>query len=76
LPELRAIAPREILTLSPGYADMDLTRLPFRHVSRPMYPLDQDFSWAPVAFTRATSPMPSRRLRPMQSTTAEAERTT
>jgi microcystin degradation protein MlrC len=48
-PELRAIAPREILTLSPGYADMDLTRLPFRHVKRPIYPLDKDFDWTPEA---------------------------
>ncbi|MGI9145215.1 MAG: M81 family metallopeptidase [Chloroflexota bacterium] len=51
LPELRAIAPREILTLSPGYADMDLKRLPFRHVKRPIYPLDQNVDWAPVAVT-------------------------
>jgi microcystin degradation protein MlrC len=54
-PELRAIAPREILTLSPGYADMDLTRLPFRHVIRPIYPLDQDVDWAPVVVTGAAS---------------------
>jgi microcystin degradation protein MlrC len=53
-PELRAIAPREILTLSPGYADMDLTRLPFKHVSRPIYPLELDVEWAPVVVTRAT----------------------
>ncbi len=50
-PELRAIAPREILTLSPGYADMDLTRLPFRHVTRPIYPLDPDVDWEPVVVT-------------------------
>jgi microcystin degradation protein MlrC len=54
-PELRAIAPREILTLSPGYADMDLTRLPFRHVSRPIYPLDRDVQWAPSVVTSAAS---------------------
>jgi microcystin degradation protein MlrC len=54
-PELRAIAPREILTLSPGYADMDLTRLPFRHVGRPIYPLEQDFDWAPTVLTSAAS---------------------
>jgi len=54
-PELRAIAPREILTLSPGYADMDLTRLPFRHVSRPIYPLDGDVQWTPSVVTSATS---------------------
>jgi microcystin degradation protein MlrC len=47
-PELRAIAPREILTLSPGYSDMDLTRLPFRHVARPIYPLDGAVEWQPA----------------------------
>jgi microcystin degradation protein MlrC len=52
-PELRAIAPREILTLSPGYADMDLTRLAFRHVQRPIYPLDQEIAWAPTVTTAA-----------------------
>lgn len=55
LPALRAIAPREILTLSPGYVDMDLTRLPFEHVRRPIYPLDQDFDWAPSVVPAASS---------------------
>jgi microcystin degradation protein MlrC len=54
-PELRAIAPREILTLSPGYADMDLTRLPFKHVSRPIYPLEQEVEWTPRVVTTAES---------------------
>ena len=46
-PELRDIAPREILALSPGCSDLDLTRLPYQHVMRPIYPLDQDFDWRP-----------------------------
>lgn len=46
--ELRAAAPREILALTPGCADMDLSRLPFQHVRRPILPLDEDFAWAPV----------------------------
>ena len=54
-PELRAIAPREILTLSPGYADMDLGRLPFKHVNRPMYPLEQDINWTPTVITSTAS---------------------
>jgi microcystin degradation protein MlrC len=54
-PELRAIAPREILTLSPGYADMDLTRLPFKHVSRPIYPLERDVEWTPQVVTTFAS---------------------
>jgi microcystin degradation protein MlrC len=50
-PELRAIAPREILTLTPGYADLDLKRLPFRHVQRPIYPLDPTIEWGPSVLT-------------------------
>jgi microcystin degradation protein MlrC len=46
--ELREIAPREILALTPGCADMELTRLPFTHVARPIFPLDRDFAWQPV----------------------------
>ncbi len=47
-PELRDIAPREILALSPGCSDLNLHRLPFTQVTRPIYPLDQDFDWQPV----------------------------
>ena len=46
--ELREIAPREILALTPGCADMELRRLPFKHVARPILPLDGDFAWQPV----------------------------
>lgn len=48
MPELRDAAPREILASSPGYADMDLTRLPYKYVTRPIFPLDTDFVWRPV----------------------------
>jgi microcystin degradation protein MlrC len=48
-PELRDAAPREIWALTPGYADQDLTRLPFKYVTRPLYPLDTDFTWHPTA---------------------------
>jgi microcystin degradation protein MlrC len=47
-PELRDAAPREILALSPGYSDMDLTRVPYKYVTRPIFPLDGDFEWQPV----------------------------
>jgi microcystin degradation protein MlrC len=47
-PELRDIAPREILALSPGYSDLDLTRLPYKYVTRPIFPLDPDFTWRPI----------------------------
>lgn len=45
---LREIAPREILALTPGYADMDFTRLPYRYVTRPIFPLDPDVRWHPI----------------------------
>jgi microcystin degradation protein MlrC len=48
MPELRDAAPREILSLTPGFADMDLTRLPYRYVNRPCYPLDKDMKWRPL----------------------------
>ncbi|HKX16484.1 MAG TPA: M81 family metallopeptidase [bacterium] len=45
---LREIAPREILALTPGYADMDFTRLPYRYVTRPIFPLDPEVRWHPI----------------------------
>ncbi len=47
MPELRDAAPREILALTPGYSDMDFTRLPYRYVTRPIFPLDENFAWSP-----------------------------
>lgn len=48
MPELRDAAPREILALTPGYSDMDFTRLPYKYVTRPIFPLDEEFAWSPV----------------------------
>lgn len=45
---LRDIAPREILALTPGYADMEFTRLPYRFVTRPIFPLDPEVRWHPL----------------------------
>ncbi len=45
---LRQIAPREILALTPGYADMDFTRLPYKYVTRPIAPLDREVRWHPI----------------------------
>jgi microcystin degradation protein MlrC len=47
MPQLRDAAPREILVLTPGYSDMELERLPFKYVTRPIFPLDRDFAWRP-----------------------------
>ena len=48
MPELRDAAPREILALTPGYSDLDFTRLPYKYVTRPIFPLDEEFAWSPV----------------------------
>ena len=48
MPELRDAAPREILALTPGYSDLDFTRLPYRYITRPIFPLDEEFAWSPV----------------------------
>jgi microcystin degradation protein MlrC len=48
-PELRdaaAGAPR-ILALTPGFTDLELTRLPYRRLTRPIYPLDGGVTWSP-----------------------------
>jgi microcystin degradation protein MlrC len=45
--QLRDAAPREILVQTPGYSDMRLERLPYRYVTRPIFPLDTEFAWRP-----------------------------
>jgi microcystin degradation protein MlrC len=44
-PELRDAAPAHIMALSPGFTDLCLERLPFRCLTRPIYPLDPDVHW-------------------------------
>lgn len=46
-PDLADHAPRAILALTPGAADLQLDRLPYRQVSRPLFPLDPDLDWEP-----------------------------
>jgi len=46
-PEMRTIARDAILLLSPGFTDLDLARLPYRRVRRPIFPLDRLLAWAP-----------------------------
>jgi microcystin degradation protein MlrC len=43
----QAISQRSILAFSPGATNCDLTRMEFRRVNRPMYPLDPDATWSP-----------------------------
>jgi microcystin degradation protein MlrC len=47
VPELKAAAAKAFLALSPGAVDQDIERLPFKRISRPMYPLDKDMVWSP-----------------------------
>jgi microcystin degradation protein MlrC len=54
-PELHDIAPREILALTPGFADMALDRLPYREVQRPIYPLDPETHFSPQAWMASRS---------------------
>lgn len=46
-PDLVDHAPRVIMALTPGATDLQLERLPYRRVVRPIYPLDPELSWAP-----------------------------
>lgn len=45
--ELRDIAPRTIMALTPGFANQVIESLPYQHVRRPIYPLDPDMEWEP-----------------------------
>ena len=47
-PDLLRIAPRAYMALSTGAADQNLARLPYRRIARPMFPLDQEFTWSPA----------------------------
>ena len=41
------ISPRAILALSPGPTNCDVSKMPFRRVKRPIYPLDPEATWTP-----------------------------
>ena len=38
-PDLLRVAPRALMALSPGASDLDLARLPFQRIERPMFPM-------------------------------------
>jgi len=44
-PEIRNIARRSIMALSPGFTSLDIEKLPYKHIKRPIYPLDKDFEF-------------------------------
>ncbi len=47
-PELRDIAPVHLMALTTGFCNLDIPNLPFKHVHRPIYPLDRDMVWEPL----------------------------
>lgn len=48
-PELKAMASHHLLVLSPGAVPPLLTSINYQELRRPMFPLDSDFQWSPVA---------------------------
>ena len=49
VPELKAMARRSYLALSPGAVNQDIVSLPFQRIQRPCYPFDLDMQWSPAA---------------------------
>ena len=48
VPELKALAQRAYLALSPGAVNQDIVALPFERIQRPCYPFDPEMSWSPT----------------------------
>jgi microcystin degradation protein MlrC len=46
-PDLYDHAPRSIMVLSPGATTLRLEELPYRRLTRPIWPLDPDLDWEP-----------------------------
>jgi microcystin degradation protein MlrC len=48
-PQLEDIRGRHILLMSDGTSQLDMTRLPWKVLPRPTYPLDPDMDWTAEA---------------------------
>lgn len=46
-PAMLKRAKRAIMALSPGFSDLQVEHLAYRHLRRPIFPLDRDFEWHP-----------------------------
>lgn len=46
VPELKALAKKAYLALSPGAVNQAITELPYQRIRRPFYPFDADMEWA------------------------------
>jgi microcystin degradation protein MlrC len=44
-PELRDIAPVHLMALTSGFCNLDIASLPYKRVTRPVFPLDRDMDW-------------------------------
>ena len=53
-PDLADHAPCAVMALSPGATNLNLRELSYRNLSRPIFPLDEDFPWPlkPVASSK------------------------
>lgn len=45
-PKYQPYTKRTILGLAPGYTNQIFAQLPYRNLSRPIFPLDKDFAWS------------------------------
>ena len=54
-PELKEIAALSLIALSPGFANQDFSGLVYKNVRRPIFPLDEDFSWEPPTYCNVSS---------------------
>jgi len=43
--DIRDIARKTIMALSPGFTSLALDQLPYKQLTRPIFPLDADFEW-------------------------------
>ncbi len=48
-PDLSSIAALDLMALTPGVVDQEIPRLPIRHIQRPCFPWDRDFTFTPHA---------------------------
>jgi len=46
VPELKAMAQKSYLALSPGAVNQDIVRLDYERIQRPCYPFDADMTWS------------------------------
>ena len=47
VPELKAMARKAYLALSPGAVNQDIRSLPYERIERPFYPFDPEMQWLP-----------------------------